>query len=573
MLKQLLLQRPMPGGMHRYTLSLLALISITYVFGSIWLFECRYGVNDNGAVLEYIQRGLPIAFTGILLTKLLHLGYTLVPEMPWFGLWFYTMHVLSVCAWLWLLSRVFRPWWLAGLFILIFLGYYLPFLLYLDYTDTAMMLCWASLGSVLLMVMEQRPGHLRFLAPGILFMLGELARPQVPLGCLAYAFPLAILVSFCQLSDRPSGVEIRRLALVGLIFFAPAVVNLAVDTAYRHYGEDPQQMQFDAFNALRGKLSTDLTRSRKQMIMQDAPLLASLHWTRVDAVHLFNWNFLDERVDTIPALQALWDKAPAEDIGFENFIGRLRAQAQIDPENLLLLASVLLSLLLVWRRPWLGMIALSAPVYCLVCSSVLSLFLAYSDRTEAPLVLGYGFVSLIICYYTAALGKERADRLSLATALACVLLGCMGAYSILDAEAASRPRITAAITASQEKLDTLNRDYAGQVILMAPNGAMPIFKLSPLKNHPVYFQPIELGWSTFSPLFYQQIGKLGIQHGYELVDALIAHRAYVLGTPEWCHNLLDYVSDPDKRHIDVIEVRRFDDSNVLYQLEETRSQK
>src|SRR5690348_12218415 len=129
----------------------LALLSFVYVFGIIWSFKTiRFGINDNTGVLEYAQHGLPSAAMGVPLVKLLYLGYSTLPAVPWYGLCYYLFQVLGVFVWLWSISRVFRPWWLAGLFSLVFIGYYLPGVLYLDYTGTAMMLCAASLTWVFL---------------------------------------------------------------------------------------------------------------------------------------------------------------------------------------------------------------------------------------------------------------------------------------------------------------------------------------------------------------------------------------------------------------------------------------
>jgi len=556
----------------RLRLPALALLSFIYVFGSNWLFMCRYGVNDNSGVLEYAQLGLPSAAMGVPLVKLLHLGYTLLPALPWYGLCYYLFHVLSIFVWLWSFSRIFRPWWLSGIFSLAFLGYYLPFVLLLDYTDTAMMLCAASLSWLLLEAMEQRPGHMRFLAPGLMFALGALARPEVPLGSLAYAFPLAVLVLLARMRLQPFAKEIPRLALIGLIFFAPMAVNLAADAVYRQYIESPQQRQYDRYDAVREELEKHTTRARKQMIMRDTSLLSSIGWTRIDAVHIFNWNYLDERKDTIQALQTLLDKAPPRDISPGDFIQGVRAQFVIDPSPLLLLGAALISLLSLWRQRWLGVVSLAAPLYCIVFTTFMTQFFLYSDRTELPLVMGCGFMSLLVCYRVATPDRQEPDKPSIAVALLSALLVCSGAYSTLSAAAADRSHIVQGMGEAQQKLATLNGSYAGRVLLLQPGiGSRQITNSDPLETPTVRYQPIDLGWSTFSPLFYSQIGKLGIHHGYELVDALVDNpNAYLVGTAGWCYNLLDYVDAARRPRIQTVEILKFADGSSLYQLREEK---
>lgn len=550
----------------------LALLAFAYVFGTTLLFMVRFGTNDNIGVLEYAQLGLPSAAMDIPLVKLLHLGYILLPALSWYGLSYYLFNVLSVFVWLWSFSRVFRPWWLAALFSLVFLGYYLPFVLYLDYTNTAMMLCAASLSWIFLEVMEERTGYLRFLGPGLMFMLGSMARPEVPLGSLAYAFFPALLVIFWRLRAQPWVNELPRLAVITAIFFAPMVVNLAGDTVYRDYFESPQQQQYDRFDTAREALEKRTTRPTKRKIMRDAPLLASVGWTFIDAYHIFNWNYLDERVDTVQALQTLLEKAPPQHVAFRYFIGYMSGWFDFNQFTVLLLGSALISLLILLRHPWLGTMALATPFYCMVFSTFMSLYFTYTSRTQDPLVTGYGFLALIISYRIATADGQERGKLPVTAALASILLASMGAYSILNAEAAVRDNHIGVIRDAQEQLDILNHDYAGSVILMDPNGGTPVFKLDPLENHPVLFQPIDLGWSTFSPLFYQQISKLGVQHGYQLVDALIANpNAYELGNPQWCENLLDYASNRSQRHIDVVEVRKLPgDRYNLYRFEEKK---
>jgi hypothetical protein len=69
-------------------------------------------------------------------------------------------------------------------FALLLLGYYLVFLIYLDYTSVSVMLCTASLTWGYLDVMERRAGWLHYLGLGLLFMLGMMVRPHGAPGSL-----------------------------------------------------------------------------------------------------------------------------------------------------------------------------------------------------------------------------------------------------------------------------------------------------------------------------------------------------------------------------------------------------
>ncbi len=556
---------------HRFRLLGLAIFSAVYVFGCACLFTCDYVTNDSALLLEYGKQGLPIAYMGMLFTGFLHLAYTAVPDMPWYGLSLYAMHVLSVFLWLWLLSRVFQPRWLAMVFSAAFLAYYLTFLIHLDYTSTAIMLCDVSLAWVFLDAMEQKTGYLRFLGAGGVFTLGWLVRPEVPLGALAYALPLALMAAFWRLREQPLAGEVRRLALISLVFFAPVVVNIAGDTVYRHYTLTPQQAQFDAFNAARGKLMNGLTVAEKGVVIRDNRLLATSHLTRHDVRDLFGWNFLDERVDNATSLQALLDGVPPTRISRREFVKEMIFTFPRQTAFLLFLCCMLLSIPVLLRRVWLGGLGLLAPVYWAALTTYMSLAFLFLHRVELPFSMGFGFLCLLICGTAADRAYVSRDRVFLSIVLLGALLCCRGAGANLGHEVHLQGQSAGQAEATRGKLEILNRDYAGRVILLKPDSALALETLAPLDSYQLLFRPIDLGWNTFSPLFYQQIGALGIQHGYQLVDALIANPdAYLLGQEYWCNALLQYASDSDKRHIAVVEVRRFPDGTGLYRLEEMK---
>src|SRR5690348_1805075 len=170
--------------------------------------------NDDVTIADYAMQGFAVRYMGIFLTSLMHLGYTWRPDVAWYGLVLYACHFLSVYLWLSLLFRVFRPWWLGALSALLFLGSYLVFLVYLDYTSTSVMLCCVSLSWAYLGVIQRRPGWLHYLALGLVFMLGMMVRPQAAPGALLYTLPIGLLAAWTCLREQSLGPELKRLALI-----------------------------------------------------------------------------------------------------------------------------------------------------------------------------------------------------------------------------------------------------------------------------------------------------------------------------------------------------------------------
>lgn len=547
----------------------LLFLSFGYVLAVTLLLNCHYLTNDAIGIIQFAQDGSPVAFVGTAFLKLLHLGYFEAPKIGWFAASLYALDALSLFLWLWLISRVFQPWWIAGLLILVVLGYYLPLLIHIDYTATASMLCSAGIAWACLETMGARTTWLRFIGPGLIFMLGYMVRPQVPLGALAYGLPAAVLVILWKSNEASNAVDWRRLITAGLLFFIPVICAVTATAAYEHYGFTPQQKQFEAFNELRGKLQNGIPRATKQAIMRDPKLLATVGWTREDAVHIFNWNFLDERADTLERMQKIYESAPPEAVPLSAFLGAMESRLAVSPTSLLLFSTLPLCFLIAIRRRWPATIGALAILYCIALSSFMSFHFAFSDRTEIPLVTGSCFLMLLV------LGKiataEGHDKPILpALVLLTAVLGGWSIYPMVRDEAGMQAHLAEMRETAEKKLAMLNNGYAGRVLLLQPGiGSRQITNSNPLETPTVRYQPIDLGWSTFSPLFYSQIGKLGIQHGYELVDALVDNpNAYLVGTAGWCYNLLDYVDPARRPHIQTVEILKLPDGSSLYQLRE-----
>ena len=523
----------------RPTPLVLLLAALAYVCLALRLIHPQYIENDDLTIVDFVMRGFDVRYAGVLFTDLLHRLYVLAPRVPWYGLALYAAHVLALTLWFGLLWRVLRPAWLATAACLLLCAAYLVFLFYLNYTSTSVMLCMAAAAGLCLDLMEGRDGWRRTAGLGLMFMLGAWVRPQGAEGVLVYALPL-LLVAVC-VAPRREGMQskLRHCALAVLLFGAPALANYATDTALRAYTATPQQQAYDAFNLPRGHLQR-LSRPAKKLIMDDDALLASAHWKRNDAVAFFNWNFLDERIYNPDALNTLLEGRPAARVDrawvdqtlLKGLHGRI-------PLFLLLAACLPLFAGCLRRRPLPALLGLALPLWCVTVSSYMFLFYSYTYRVELPYEVGFAFASLIL---GAVLLREaaapRAQALLGSAALAIMLYGCA---RLVHSEYLNHHNAPGAHMALVRELQLLNSQYPGSTILMQPKAGLPMEKSSPLQVQQLRFTPIQLGWSTFSPRFYQQLEPLGIRHGYEVVEALATHPdAYVICAPGWCRTLINH---------------------------------
>lgn len=523
----------------------LALVSLAYVVITIHVMAPRYIVNDNIINMNFIIGGYPVDYMGVFFTELLHQAYVMQPAVPWYGLSLYALQVVAVYMWLTLIWRAFRPWWLAAVFGLVIFVYYAIFLIELDYTSTSEMLCVSSLVWACLDVLERRPGYLRYLLTGLVFTLGMLARPQGVIGSFACVLPIAIMAAVYCLRERPLRLELPHLALVIAVFFAPAILNLAADTAYRHLTLTPQQAAYEAINVPRGILHA-LSPERQGEIINDKALLDSVHWSKDDAQDFFHWRFLDERIYTPAALQTLVKGAPYAQHPLADMAGHMLAL--LGGWNLLipLLCSLPLFLLAFRAHPWLAGVGLLLPFYCIGLDAFLTVFLTFRDRTEVPFLACCGFQALIMAGYLAT--HERTDKgwprmLLLGVAVVTALIGSAQALPGLW-KTGKRNEIHAEF--AREQIGILNRGYAGSVVVEKQNALQPE-ALNPLEPFHYEFHDIDMIWDTFSPYFYQQLQPLGIQHGYQLINALVDNKnAYFLGNGWGAEKVLASYADQSK---------------------------
>ena len=546
----------------------LVLLSLGFVCMSLRLFTPSYMINDDVTLMDYAIRGIAAPYAGIFFTSLLHMAYVHFPEIAWYAIALYAIHVLTVYLWLTLVFRVFRPLWLAAVFALLLLGYYLLFLIQLDYTSTSIMLCSAALTWAYLDVMERRAGYLRYLLPGFVFMLGMLVRPQGAPGSIAYTLPIGLLAAWVSLRGHAIKPELRRLLLVGILFLTPALVENGLDHAWRTYTATPMQQHYDAFNDVRGKLQR-ISRTRIQAIIRNSKLLKSVGWTRHDAAVFFKWYFMDERIYTPEALRTLLASAPPPDPSFGTVMKTV--MRRFPPYNMLFLIIAAPSCLLLLLAPLRRDLAIAGaliPLYTVCLTIFMILFFAFEGRVRLPFETGFAYCYLLVAGWIATRHAQLSPNRMKAAVAASLLLFCPGFYQRLHQEWRGRAKMNAARVRAEHIMDTLNSDFAGKVLLVEPMHGLPLEQLDPLKVVHLKFQPVQFGWSTFSPRFYSQISSLGISHGYQLADALLTgDDGYAFGTAFWCKMLLDDATIPGASQVRPVVVKQITSSVAVYRLQ------
>lgn len=577
----------------------LALASIAYVILGICLTAPRFAANDNLMILDFLIHGYPVPYCGILFTSLLHLAYQALPSVPWYALSLYSLHALSVFIWLKLLRKAFKPWWLALALMAALLIYYIQYLALLDYTSTSIMLCMSSLCYAMVEALGNTLTPWRSAALGLVFMLGMLVRTYGAVGALAFAIPTVMVIVFLRIREyaslkpahdahthllpmavfaslmrfqwKPIRTEALRLALIAFMFFAPALTDLAVDTAYRQLTLTPQEARYDEFNAYRSRIHS-VNNQERFALMRDRPLLQAIHWNQTDMGHFLNWSYLDERVYTTEAVRTIAENLPPQQISLSDVaMNALQSVSKLDPLFLLLIAPLPLLLLSAWRRPWPDIISLSWPMYCLMLIEFMSMHFTFLDRVSLPFEAAFGFSNLILAGLITDTYRPSGDRIHVGALIVVFFIVLMGLSGLTNKLLHYRQSNLTNHARLDSKLQVLNDSYAGSVVLLQAGPGLLMERSNPFDITWPRFQVIDLGWSTYSPRYYQQIGALGIQESHQLLDTLIVHPdSYLLGTKGWCESLLYFATDSAKRNIRVVAVKTFEDGTGLYRYQETK---
>jgi hypothetical protein len=208
--------------------------------------------------------------------------------------------------------------------------------------------------------------------------------------------------------------------------------------------------------------------------------------------------------------------------------------------------------------------ALIMPLWYPLVTAGMSLLFIFPSRVEHPFVVAAGLAACVLAARLARREEAPPSPLLLRVTLLTAALALFASYMNLRGEAAHYDGLSKRADRVQENLDELDRDFAGSVILLQPQWGLPLEMLDPLRPAQLKFQPVQLGWSTYSPRFYQQISALGISQGHELVDGLARDdHAYVLSQQGWPSRLYDTKAACAPV---MSEVRRFPNGIFLYQL-------
>lgn len=537
---------------------LILLFVLFYISSMLFFFGHAYFLNDEFVMMYDIQKGYETTFMSVILGKVLSFFYLHVnSSIPWYGLFLYTVHALSLFLFIRSLFKIeAMKYWLLP-FLLLYLLLYAELLTTVSYTATGIMLGSGALFALLIEIGNHKTQP-KFLLLGFCLALCFLIRIGAFVGAVACAFPLI------------ASAIIRRKALLKpfISFLIPLFLVVLVNTLVLRYGVSREYARYQRFNELRYRLFHEYPISR--LNENNTKLFEVNHWTPQDYLLLNHYNiFSDERKFNVATMENIFKysvRGPTFIDFLKDYFNKLRYLFQNYQKYLLVMMGVSILLMLAARIP----VALALAFYLVyILSGMIAMFVfcRFPFHIARPICIA---VILFLPYFALFLKDDKGiahipKRLIVcALSLALAVFFCVNAVQFYR-QAKDIRKQTRLIDSGFNKV---NAGYPNTVFFLASIGSIFDY-VDSLKVYKYKFEVIPTGWKTFSPAFYDVLKKeLGIEHAYEILPNLIDNpRAFVLASEAYFMYIFAYFREIYHLKCRVEKVDTLTDSLFIYRLE------
>ena len=529
--------------------ALSACLVVGVVLAGMFLWPRRFIANDDPGLVELLRAGYPAPFLSLPLSRLLNALYRVAPGLPWYGLWLYALPGAALaCA----ISAVAAASdaagglsrWARGALIALAALATLQLITEITFTVSAIAAAGAALAALVAEVARadagEAPRRVRLMLIGLVLAAGVATRLSAGMAVVAVLAPL-VAWSVWRGWRRRRPMD-RRAALA----LAAPLVLLGALTPVAHLTMSPEAARYLAFNRVRGQMHSWPAFIR---IDQRAPeVLARAHWTRAQSYWFQRWMFFDERDFSIERLEALLATG-GKPRPFPTHIVKRKLAGQMKPGMagswVVAGAAVALALLVLGRVSVGAALVALGEVPWLVGLILLALARArFPERIGLPMVevAAVGSAVALASGIRRARAKISSARLAVAgvLGLCAVVLVARPVVSLVRHQ--GLPHSSPVLREIDQRIAELN----GHVVVY--DGAAS--NRDPLALSPRAYPAIELGWPTFSPLFYRNLRALGVEHGYQLLPALVDNpHAYVLTYRRYRGRFVRYYRN--RLHLDV----------------------
>jgi hypothetical protein len=514
-------------------------ISTAMVVMIAWLVPRSFLINDDAGLTHYLRNGVFTPWISPILVRVMVAAYHHSPEVPWYGLYQYTLVAVSgavvICTCMELVDPRPGPGRVATLLGASALGASESLIaIGLTWTVVSIFALGTSMAALVahLHVCQatgRKASVVRALGYGLLATAGYALRPSGLGAMVAALLPLFGWLALGLLRGRHLP---RPAALIAAI--APLAIVIAIQDRI------PQLpgAEFDEFNQVRGQISGQ--NAFEELDKRAPELLERAGWTIEEYRDFWYWNFYDDQQFTLAKLQRLIDTGGVPNrITMASAVDVLRTILEDSPAaTWLFLAGVLGAVLLAWLRVIEPRRGLVFGLGYLACAIAVPQWMAsqyrFPQRVSLPFYVVAAFgIFVILAREIAARPAEpelppaRARHASFALLVTAVVL-FLWARNLL----AWTGRPTLGYTPETRALIERTKARGGFVFAQAITT-----DFDPLVADPFGYAVLPGGWGTFTGLWYDYLARFGLHHFQEVLPWMVNNPdAYVMATMSSYHS-------------------------------------
>lgn len=502
------------------------------------LFPISYWANDNNGILNVIKLGYTAFFMSAILGRFLSNLYLHVSNgFPWYAVFLYLAHGLSITLFIYSLTLAIKDRILFFRVLLLYLAIYSLMIFRVGYNGASIMIGSNALllfGLCILKIPDV--GKRLTIVLGILFSFSYLIRERSVQAIVIFSIPAMLLLFFYMK---------RRRVLLTLLFLLPSILFIGFNHYYTSNYTSSTYRRYRDFNEVRGEFH-DFTIATENMENED--ILEANDWSSNDYMAFMYWFFPDEKIfgkEKVDNIFKYSVQRSRHDLSFDEYLRKSRVFLEKYWFYLAALIFILLAIALrASRRVLIPCLAYS--LYSMGGILYLNLYYRFPLRIGLPIfLLVYSFLAFI--YIVEKHYIIEADTISkkIPRPVFGVLLGVF--YIALLFIATFKvdsyfERVRLQKKRVRNIVKTINLLPPESIVTFQPGRGIQLLYLSPLGDISIRSDIYLLtgGWNTFSERYYHQLSQAGVRKGMDLVTYLIeSNRFYAVIADDYFKDCLD----------------------------------
>ena len=531
----------------------IAAVVILYVAMVLGFSPRGFSTNDDIGILSDIRGGFGVSHMSLVLGRCLSLLYGLAPSFPFYGVFLYLMHALSLYLFIKAFSRLrgFAAWF--PFFLVAYLSLYARFLMQVSYNNASFMIGINALIYCVSRLMEEERRKVVFMLSGLLFAFCFMVRKQALLGVLLFS---AVIFAWLLLRDRRSW---KGLA----IFFIPALLIVSTDRLMARYGVSETYKAYQRFNSLREEIhGYPILVWNKD----NSHLLRANGWTKNDMI-LFRYRFFpnERKFNETTMKNFFLEKLPRRALRPKEAISRTGRLIDDFPIQFFFFASLLVLTVFLTRFKESALVLLNT-VYISAGMLAMKMFVKLPHRIGDPLfLLPLAWTVLFIFQGRANAEPRKTWNRPL---YAFFIASCIAILSFNGIGYARRAEyLTSRLKKEKAITQRLNAAYSGALFLAT---FWPWSQdVDPLTTSNNTYERIPSGWTTFSERFYDIIGRrVGVNQGYDLFPRFLRLKnAYIIGSKDFIKGSVNrYLWENYRLRSTFVKLEMLDESTGIFKV-------